>query len=71
LPTTDLGHKINDGCDAWDIIDARRQEHGEGFHDIDDSDRFPAFTRNITSYDYPREFKPVDINKYDGKQDPR
>jgi hypothetical protein len=31
----------------------------------------PPFTRNITSRDYPREFKIVGITKYDGKQDPQ
>jgi hypothetical protein len=34
---------------------------------INDSDRFPAFTCNITSLDCPREFKPFGITKYDGK----
>ncbi|RLN22492.1 retrotransposon protein, putative, Ty3-gypsy sub-class [Panicum miliaceum] len=37
----------------------------------DDSDRFPAFPENITSREYPRDFKPTNILKYDGKQDPQ
>jgi hypothetical protein len=40
-------------------------------HDDDDSNRFPAFTSNITGKSYPKEFKPIGIPKYDGKQDPR
>jgi hypothetical protein len=63
--------KINEGHDARDIIDLRRHECGSDPRDIDDSDRFPAFTRNITSHDCPRKLKPVGITKYDGKQDPR
>jgi hypothetical protein len=71
LPTVDLRQKINEGHDARDIINSRRRERGGDSPDINDSDRFPAFTRNITSHNCPREFKPVDITKYDGKQDPR
>jgi hypothetical protein len=54
-----------------DIIDSRCCERGGDLLDIDDSDRFPAFTRNITIRDQLKEFKPVGITKYDGKQDPR
>jgi hypothetical protein len=53
------------------IINARCRERSERLHDIDDSDRFPAFTCNITSRDYSREFKSVGIIKYDGKKNPR
>jgi hypothetical protein len=67
LTIVDLRQKINEGRDARDIIDSRHQERGGDFHDIDNSDRFPAFTHNITFRDYPREFKPVGITKYDGK----
>jgi hypothetical protein len=70
LPTVDLRQKINEGCDARDIIDSRFHERNGDPHDIDGSDRFLAFTRNITSRDCPREFKPVSITKHDGKQDP-
>jgi hypothetical protein len=54
LPTVDLRQKINNGRDAWDIIDSRCRERGSNFLDIDNSDRFPAFTHNINSRDYPR-----------------
>jgi hypothetical protein len=71
MHTHNLREVINEGRDAQDIINSRRRERGDGFCDIDDSDRFPTFTRNSTCRDYPREFKPVGITKYDGKQDPR
>jgi hypothetical protein len=61
--------KINGGRDTRDIIDARLWERSEGFCDINDSDRFPVFTGNISCSNYPREFKSVGITKYDGKQD--
>jgi hypothetical protein len=38
---------------------------------INDSDRFPAFTHNITTHDHPKKFKPVGITRYNGKLDPR
>jgi hypothetical protein len=71
LPIVDLRQKINEGHDARDVINLRRHERGGDPHDVDDSDRFPAFTHNITSRDCPREFKPVGITKYDGEQDSR
>jgi hypothetical protein len=40
-------------------------------HDDDDSDRFPSFSTSITNKSDPKDFKPVGIPKYDGKQDPR
>jgi hypothetical protein len=70
LPTIDLRRKIKEGRDARDVINSRHREHGGDPCDVVDSDRFPVFTRNITSHDYPREFKPFRITKYDGKQDP-
>jgi hypothetical protein len=68
-PTIDLRQKINDGRDARHIIEARRKDHTGRCHDNDDSDRFPTFTSNITDKSYPKEFKAVEIPKYDGKQD--
>jgi hypothetical protein len=71
LPITDLRQKINKGRDARNVTtEARCWERGDDFCDIGDSDRFLAFTRNITTCDYPREFKLVGITKYFGKQDP-
>jgi hypothetical protein len=70
-PTIDLKQKINDGRDAWHIIEARRRDRPDRYHDADDSDRFPAFTSNITNRSDPKDFKPVSISKYDGMQDPR
>jgi hypothetical protein len=67
----DLRKKINDGRDAWRIIEARRRDRPDRYHDDDDNDRFPTFTSNITEKSYPKDFKPVRIPKYDGKQDPR
>jgi hypothetical protein len=57
------------GHNARDIITARQEEHAaqEGFPVLDENDLFPAFTRRFTLYQYPRDFKPVDITKYDGK----
>jgi hypothetical protein len=52
------------------IIKARRRDRTSRWHDDDDSDRFPTFTSNITDKSYPKEFKPVGIPKYNGKQDP-
>jgi hypothetical protein len=51
------------------VIESRRRDRTSRCHDDDDSDRFPAFTSNITDKSYPKEFKPVGIPKYDGKQD--
>jgi hypothetical protein len=68
-PTIDLRRKINEGRDARCVIEARRREPIGGHHDDDNSDRFPAFTSNITNKSYPNDFKPVRIPKYDSKQD--
>jgi hypothetical protein len=70
-PTIDLRQMINDGRDAQHIIEARRRDRPDRYHDDDDNDCFPAFTSNITEKSYPKDFKPVRIPKYDGKQDPR
>jgi hypothetical protein len=67
----DLRQKINDGRDTRRIIEARRRERPNRYHDDGDNDRFPAFTSNITEKSYPKDFKQVGIPKYDGKQDPR
>jgi hypothetical protein len=69
-PTIDLRQKINDGRDTRRIIKARRRNHPDRYDDDNDNDRFPTFTSNITEKSYPKEFKPVRIPKYDGKQDP-
>jgi hypothetical protein len=69
-PTIDLRQKINDGRDARRIINTRRRDRPDRYHDDDDNDHFPAFTSNITEKSNPKEFKPVRIPKYDGKQDP-
>jgi hypothetical protein len=52
------------------MADLRRDRPGR-YHIADDSDRFPAFTSNVTDHLYPKDFKPVGIPKYDSKQDPR
>jgi hypothetical protein len=70
MPTDNLRQKINEGLDDHETIDSRHCELGGSPRDIDDSDRFPVFTRNITSRDCLKEFKPVGISKYDSKQDP-
>jgi hypothetical protein len=70
-PMVDLRQKINEGRDARLVIEARRRDHPSRYHDDDDSDRFPAFTTSITDKSYPKDFKPVGIPKYDGKQDRR
>jgi hypothetical protein len=67
----DLRKKINEGRDARLVIEARRRNRPGRYHDNDDSDRFPTFTASITDKSYPKDFKPVGIAKYDGKQDPR
>ena len=51
--------------DAWDIINARRRAHL-----ADNSDRFPALSSIFDNIEYPKDFKPTNIQKYDGKQDP-
>jgi hypothetical protein len=55
----------------WHIIEARRRDHPDRYHDDDDNDCLPAFTSNVTEKSYPKDFKPVGIPKYYGKQDPR
>jgi hypothetical protein len=70
-PTIDLRQKINKDRDARLVIEARRRDRTGRRHDDDDSDRFLAFTTSITDKYYPKDFKPVGISKYDGKQDPR
>jgi hypothetical protein len=49
-----LREKINDGRDVRCIIKARRRDQPDRYHDTDDSDRFPAFTSNITDHSYPQ-----------------
>jgi hypothetical protein len=51
--------------DAWDIINARRRAQL-----ADNSDCFPALSRVFDNIEYPKDFKPTNIQKYDGKQDP-
>jgi hypothetical protein len=70
-PTVDPRQKINEDRDAQLVIEARRRDRPGRYHDDDDSDRFPAFTTIITNKSYPKDFKPVTIPEYDGKQDPR
>ena len=50
--------------DAWDIINARRRSQL-----ADNSDRFQALSRVFDNIEYPMDFKPTNIQKYDGKQD--
>jgi hypothetical protein len=47
-----------------------RRDRPDRYHDDDDNDRFPVFTSNIIEKSNPKDFKPVRIPKYDGKQDP-
>ena len=51
--------------DARDIINARRRSQL-----ADNSDRFQALSRVFDNAEYPKDFKPTNIQKYDGKQDP-
>ena len=51
--------------DARDIINARRRAQL-----ADNSDRFPAISSVFDNIEYPKDFKPTNIQKYDGKQDP-
>jgi len=51
--------------DARGIINARRR----GLL-TDNSDRIPALSRVFDNIEYPKDFKPTNIQKYDGKQDP-
>jgi hypothetical protein len=52
------------------VIEAKRRDRPDRYHDADDSDRFPTFTSKITDRSYPKDFKPISIPKYDGKKDP-
>ena len=51
--------------DARDIINARRRAQL-----ADNSDHFQALSRAFDNIEYPKDFKPTNIQKYDGKQDP-
>ena len=51
--------------DARDIINARRRAHL-----ADTSDHFPTLSSVFDNVEYPKDFKPSNIQKYDGKQDP-
>jgi len=51
--------------DARDIINARRRSQL-----ADNSDRFQALSTVFDNIEYPKDFKPSNIQKYDGKQDP-
>ena len=51
--------------DARDIINARRRSQL-----ADNSDRFQALSRVFDNIEYPKDFKPTNIQKYNGKQDP-
>ena len=51
--------------DAQEIINARRRAQL-----ADNSDRFPALRRVFDNIEYPKDFKPTNIQKYDGKQGP-
>jgi hypothetical protein len=70
-PMIDLRQKINKGCNARCVIEVRRRDSTSRCHDDDDSDCFPAITTSITDKSYPKNFKPVGIPTYGGKQDPR
>ena len=49
---------------ARDIINARRRAQL-----ADNSDHFPALSRVFDNIEYPKDFKPTNIQKNDGKQD--
>jgi len=51
--------------DTQDVINARRR-----VHHADNSDRFPALSSVFDNVEYPNDFKPTNIQKYHGKQDP-
>ena len=51
--------------DARDIINARRRAQL-----ADNSDHFPALSSVFDNVEYPKDFKPTNIQKYDGKQYP-
>jgi len=56
---------VESRMDARLIINARRQVYL-----VDKSDRFPALSNVFDNVEYPKYFKPTNIQKYDGKQDP-
>jgi hypothetical protein len=71
-PPEDLCQRINEGHNAWSIIDSRRTEREVAeIEGTDYSDRFSAFSTRFNSYKYPEGFKPIGITKYDGKQAPQ
>ena len=51
--------------DAWDIIHARCR-----LQLADNSDRFQALSKVFDNTEYPKDFKPTNIQKYYSKQDP-
>ena len=51
--------------DARNIINARRRAQL-----ADNSDHFPTLSSVFDNVEYPKDFKPTNIQKYDGKQDP-
>ena len=51
--------------DARDIINARHRAQL-----ADNSDRFPSLNSVFDNVEYPKDFKPTNIQKYDDKQDP-
>ena len=55
----------NSIMDARDIINARRRPQP-----ADNSDRFIVLISVFDNIEYPKDFKPMNIQKYDGKQDP-
>jgi hypothetical protein len=71
-PPEDLRQHINEGHDAWSVIDSWCKVHEEvETEGTDCSNRFPAFSARFNSYKYPEGFKPIGITKYDGKQAPQ
>ena len=60
------GKRLADSIvDARDIINARRRAQL-----ADNSDHFQALSKGFDNIEYPKDFKPTNIQKYDGKQDP-
>jgi hypothetical protein len=49
-----LRQKVNDSRDARRVIEARRRDRTDRYHDNDDNDRFPTLTSNITKKSYPK-----------------
>jgi hypothetical protein len=68
----DLRQHINEGRDAWSVIDSGRKVREEVKKEgTDCSDHFQAFSAWFSSYKYPKGFKLISITKYDGKQAPQ